>query len=283
VTFTPVSGDIDISGATMTVTINGKQIINGDAAPFSLRMGDAGRTETVAISMKTAGGTYKQVVTVTPQDVVLVAEPLASLPPLYPGRPTIPVGGSVRVVAVADIRSANGTQLDPSTLAYAWSVDGSGAGSGVGKRSIIVSSPLEYRASTVTVTVTSPDGTLIATDSTDLTPLAPVLRIYERDPLIGIRFEAALSDTFALAGSEATLYAAPFSYPTALSAPSLSWYVAGSLAQRGGFITLRPTGKGAGTASLTVTGAQSGSVDAPAASAALTVSFGKKSSSIFGL
>ena len=284
VTFTPISGDIDIAGATMTVSVNGKQIVSGTAESFSLRVGNAGQTQNVTISMKTPRGSFKQVVSITPQDVALIVEPMASAPLLYPGRPLIPVGGSVRLVAVADMRGANGTQLDPANLAYSWSVDGSGAGSGVGKRTIILNSPLQYRASDVTVTVTSPDGVLVGTDSVTLTPGEPVLRIYERDPLMGIRFEKALKDTFALLESEATLYVAPFSYPTALSAPSLTWYVSGALAQRGSFITLRPTGTGKGTASLSVTGAQSGSVDAPTASAALSISFGStKSSGIFGL
>ena len=284
VTFTPISGDIDIAGATMTVSVNGTQIVSGTAEPFSLRVGGAGQTQTVTITMKTAGCSFKQVASITPQDVVLIVEPLASAPPLYPGRPLIPVGGSVRLVAVADLRGANGVQLDPANLAYTWSVDGSGAGSGVGKRTIIVNSPLQYRANSVTVTVTSPDGTLVGSDSVDLSPGEPVLRIYERDPLMGVRFEKALSGTFTLPGSEATLYATPFSYPTALSAPSLAWYVAGALAQRGSSITLRPTGNSRGTASLSVTGAQSGSIDAPTASVGLTISFGSaKSSNIFGL
>lgn len=285
VTLTPAPGDIDIAGTAMTVSINGAQVYSGNTQPVAIRMGAAGKTETVTVSIKAGGGTYKQVLTLTPQGVALVAEPLSSAPPLYPGKPLPPLGGSVRVVAVADLRTAGGAQLDPATLSYDWTVDGTEdiAGSGVGKRAVIVGSPLEYRTRTVSVTVTSPSGAQVASGSLTIAPAEPTMRIYERDPLLGIRFERALGGTFALAGSEASLYAAPYSFPTALGAPALTWYVGGNPAQAGNLVTLRPTGSGSGTASVSVTGASSGSIEAPAASAQLTVSFGAAASGILGL
>ena len=285
-TLTPVSGDIDITTAIMTVVMNGTQIYSGNASPINIRVGGAGVVETITVSMKTSMGTYKQVLTVTPQDVSLVAEPLSSAPPLYPGGTLVPVGGSVRVVAVADLRTKAGGQLDPSTLSYSWTIDDATSlgASGVGKRTIIVDSPLEYRSSTVGVTVTSADGLHVASGSLELVASEPTMRIYERDPLMGIRFDHALSGSYTIPGSEATLYGAPFNFPTALGAPLLSWYVAGALAQTGNLITLRPTGQGAGTASLSITGESKGSIDAPAASESLSVSFGSGGGgSFFGL
>ncbi|MDE1944728.1 MAG: hypothetical protein KGI03_00420 [Patescibacteria group bacterium] len=209
-------------------------------------------------------------------DVTLVVEPLSSAPPLYPGKPVVPLGGSARVVALADFTGASGKAIDPASLSYAWNVDGVEqlASEGVGKRVLIADAPLEYRTSTVTVSVTSADGALSANASVDLAAAEPIVRIYDRDPLMGVRFDAALPDTFSLAGSEATLYAAPYSFPTALGAPALSWFVGGALSQTGNLITLRPTGQGAGTATVSVTAASKGSIDAPAASDSLTVSFG---------
>lgn len=286
VTLTPVSGDIDITGATMTVTVGGVQSYSGNAKPITITLGAAGQTAAVSVSMKTSRGTYRQTLSLTPQDVTLVAEPLSSAPPLYPGKPLVPLGGSVRVVAVADLRTGAGVQLDPNSLSYAWVIDGTDevGASGIGKRVLIVNSPLQYRAGTVEVTVTSPDGLRSGVASLDLAAADPTVRIYERDPLMGIRFDKALGDTYALTGSEASLYAAPFSFPTALRAPLLSWYVSGTLAQTGNLITLRPTGQGRGTASVSVTGDSTGSIDAPAASASLTASYGTSgSSSLFGL
>lgn len=207
--------------------------------------------------------------------VTLVAEPLASAPLLYPGKPLVPVAGSVRMVALADFTEGS-KRLDPTTLAYDWVVDGAHliGDSGTGRRAVIVDSPLQYRSSTVEVAVSSPTGSETAGASTDLAAAEPILRVYERDPLMGIRFNRALEGSFALTGSEATLYAAPYGFPTALGAPLLSWYVAGVLAQTGNLITLRPAGRGAGEADVSLTAASRGSIDAPVGSHTLSVSFG---------
>ena len=271
VTLTPVSGDIDITAATMTVSVNGTQTYSGNAVPVVVTLGAAGATATIVVRVETARGTYRQTLT---------------LPPFYRGKPLVPLGGSVRVVAVADLRTAAGVQLDPSSLSYAWTIDGSEAigGSGIGKRVLIVDSPLQYRTRTVEVSVASPDGVRRGAAAIELAASDPTMRIYERDPLIGIRFDRAQGDSYALSGSEATFYAAPFSFPTALRAPALSWYVGGALSQTGNLITLRPTGGGQGQTTVSVTGASGGSLDAPAASAALTVSFGNAGGGgLFGL
>ena len=60
------------------------------------------------------------------------------------------------------------------------------------------------------------------------------MRLYESDPLLGIRFSRALSVAYAISGAEATLYAAPFSLPTTGSAPLLQWFLNGAPAQTGG-------------------------------------------------
>lgn len=282
-TLTPVAGQIDITNATMVVTMGGAEVYRGNAKPIALTMGAAGATLAVVVRMQTAASSYKQTFSITPQDVVLVAEPLASAPPLYAGKPLVPLGGSVRVVAMADLRTTAGTRLDPTTLSYAWTVDGtaSDSASGIGKRTIIVDSPLQYRSSTVEVRVVSPNGALVAASSLDLVASEPTLRIYEKDPLLGIRFDHALGSSYELKGSEATLYGAAYSFQTALGAPLLRWFLNGAVVQGGPLLTLRPTGPKAGTASLSLTGASS---DVAAASAGLTVSYGSTASTnIFGL
>lgn len=286
ITITPVSGDIDIAAATMTISVNGTQVYSGAAVPTAVTTLKAGQVMNILVSMKTALGTYKQAFGLTPEDVTIVAEPLSSAPLLYPGKPLVPLGGSVRIVAVADLHTAGGGQIDPSTLAYTWIVDGDEAvdASGIGKRTIIVDSPLQYRSRTVQVSASSPDGSLVGTASLDLESAEPIMRIYVRDPLMGIRFDRALGSDYTLSGSEATFYGVPFSFPLALGAPTLSWYVEGRLSQTGNLVTLRPTGTGTGTASVSLTGASRGSLDAPAASVSLTVSYGNEGGGgLFGL
>ena len=217
-----------------------------------------------------------------PQDVVLIAEPASSAPPLYLGKPLVPIEGSVRVVAVANFRDARGGILKPSALSYTWTVDSTqiANASGIGRSALLVASPLQYRARSVSVTVTSGNGTLVGGASLSLTPQEPLVRMYRNDPLLGIRFDRALSGEYSIPGAETSLYGAAFYFPTTSGAPFLDWNLNGARAQTGNSITLRPSGSGEGNASLTLSASAGGSVSA---STDLTLLFGKSASSLFGL
>ena len=254
-TLSAQSDSLDLANATMTVTVDGKSFYQGGVPPPPLTLGKAGSITKVVMTVTSDGTKYTQTVSIQPQDVALVAEPVSSAPPLYPGKPLAPIEGSVRVVAVANFRTTGGTALDPSTLSYKWTVDDTqiANSSGIGKNVVIVASPLQYRARTVSVAIASRDGSLVGGDSLSLSPQEPSVRIYENDPLLGIRFDRALVNTFTITGAESTLYGAPFSVPTTYGAPFLQWFVNSIAAQTGSSITLRPTGEGQGSASLSLT------------------------------
>lgn len=245
---------LDLANATMTVSIAGKEIYRGSVRPVALPLGNAGSITKIAVTIRSGGTSYTQTLSLQPQDVVLVAEPVASTPPLYPGKPSVPIEGMVRIVAMTDLRDANGTIYNPSSLSYAWTVDDThiANASGIGKRTIIVSSPLEYRSRSVTVAVQNQDGTLVGGASLSLTAQEPLVRIYRHDPLLGILYSRALSGGYPVAGAEDTLYAAPFSFPISDGAPVLQWFLNGETVQTGRSITLRPSGSGKGTASLSL-------------------------------
>lgn len=285
VDITPLSGMVPLANATVRITVDKKVVYEGSAQTTKLPVGGAGVPMTATVTVLSNGKTYTKTVTVRPQDVSLVLEPLASAPALYAGKPQIPFDGTVRVVAVAALRDAKGTLLDPSKLAYSWIVDDVriAASSGIGKDATYVASPLPYRSRTVGVTVQSQDGTLVGSANATLTAQNPVVRIYENDPLAGIRFDQALSGTVGIASAEKTLYAAPYSFSLKNGAPSLRWFLNGSSAQSGNTITLRPTGNGAGNASLSVV--SSSDTSTVSATQNLSLSFGgsKGILGIFGL
>jgi hypothetical protein len=249
-----LSSTLDLTNATMAVSVNGKGIYQGSVQSLAIPLGKAGSMTSVQVTIASNGTSSLQTLSIQPEDVALVAEPVSSAPPLYPGKPLVPLEGETRVVAVANLQDANGKAVDPSTLSYAWTVDDTqiADSSGIGKDAIMVDSPLEYRSSTVSVAVQSQDGTLVGGDTLTLTASEPSVQIYENDPLLGILFDHALSGNYAISGAEDTLYAAPFSFPTSSGAPLLQWFLNGDAAQTGNSITLRPTGSGQGTASLSL-------------------------------
>ncbi len=278
-----ISGSVDLTNATITASAGGKEIYKGSARPFSVRLGKAGSVTNIRVSVSSRGSTYTQTISIQPQDVVLIAEPISSSPPLYPGKSLVPLEGSVRVVAMANLKGANGEAPRPSTYSYSWTVDGMqiANSSGIGKSTIIVASPLQYRVRDVSVAVTSSDGSLVGGAELSLTAMEPSVRIYESDPLLGIRYGRALSGSYSITDTEATLYAAPFSMPTTGGAPFIQWFLNGNSAQTGNSITLRPTGSGKGNASLSLV-ASTGNEERTTAS--LSISFGEKpSTNFFGL
>jgi len=133
----------------------------------------------------------------------------------------------------------------------------------------------------VSVTVSNQDGSLVGGGSLSLSPMEPSVRIYENDPLLGIRYDHALSDRFSIISAESTLFAAPFSLPTTIGTPFIQWFLNGSVAQTGSSITLRPTGSGQGSASLSLTASAGGNTTA---TADLSLTFGAATgSNLFGL
>ena len=277
-----ISTSLDLANALLTVSVAGKEIYRGAVQPVGITLGNAGSVANVKVTISSGGVTHSQTIFIQPQDVILVAEPISSAPPLYPGKPLVPIGGSVRVVAMANLRDARGKTIGPANLSYAWTVDNTqiANSSGIGKAAILVASPLQYRARSVSVAVTSQNGSLVGGASLSLMAQEPTVRLYRNDPLLGIRFDRALSGEYAINTAEASLYAAPFSLSTAGGAPLLQWSLNGSPAQTGNSITLRPGGQGQGSSSLSLVASAGNST----ATADLSLLFGKEPSfNVFGL
>ncbi len=280
VTISALSASIDLANATMDVSANGTSIYKGSVRTIDVPVGGAGVLTSVRVVITSNGVSASQTVSVRPEDVVLISEPLATAPVLYPGKALEPLGGSVRIVAMAGFKDGSGTMLDSAQLSYAWTVDNSMQAnmSGIGKSAIVVATPLQYRNRSVSVVVQSQNGSFVSGASLSLAPHDPIVRIYENDPLLGIRFDRALASSYSIADAESSLYAALYSFPTGVGAPVINWYLNGASAQTGTMITLRPTGSGKGSASLSLVAAIG---DAVRATQSLQISFGAKSSTNF--
>lgn len=277
------SSVIDLANSSVVVAVDGKDIYEGSVRPVAVSLGGTGRVTDVAVTVTSGDISYDQTLSIQPQDVVLVAEPISSAPVLYRGKPSVPTGGDVRVVAVANMRDASGRAINPSALSYAWTVDDTriSNSSGIGKSALIVASPFLYRLRAVSVAVTSQDGSLVGGASLSLSAKDPSVRVYENDPLLGILFDRAIVSGYAIRGAEATLYAAPFSFPTTSGLPLLRWFLNGDSAETGSSITLRPTGSGEGTASLSMVASGGGNTTA---TVIIPLSFGTApSTNFFGL
>jgi hypothetical protein len=285
VVVTPESTLIDLHDAVVSVFVNGTRVYEGNAVPVPVTLPGPGRATAISASATVAGQSYSASVTLFPGAVALVEEPLSSAPALYRGKPLAAEGGSVRLVAVPDFETAPGSALSASTLSYTWKQDGAtlDAASGIGRSSIVLAAPLQYRTSSVEVSVASQDGAITGGATLALSPATPTLRLYADDPLEGILFDHALGGSLAVTGSEAALAAVPYSFAVDQGAPSINWFLDGAAVESGTVITLRPTGKGSGTASVSATAAPAAG-SALTSAAALSISFGSSGgSSLLGL
>lgn len=284
VTVTPTSNALSVTNASMQLLVNGKQFYTGNATPVQVFIGALGSVTTIKAIVSSMGTKYETVFTIRPQDISLIVEPNSSVPPLYPGTAFLPIQGTARLVAIADLRDTKNKPIPPSAISYAWSIDDTrfDSASGIGKDTFVASVPAQYRSSTVSVTAQSLDGKFVTSTSADLEAVEPFVRMYETDPLLGVMFDRAIGASFGMAGAQKTFFGAVFAHPTTAGEPQIKWFLNGTLAQTGPLVTLRPTGSGAGSASLSM---QSSGGENLSASTQTTVTFGTSAAKlgIFGL
>lgn len=283
VTVSPKSTLIDLSASTVRVSVNGTRVYEGSGTqPTNVRAGGLGERTTISVSATDPSGrTYTATQVLRPAEVSLVLEPVSTMHPFYLGGGLVASEGRVRLVALADLRTAPGTRLSSANLVYTWRLGNRVLtdSSGIGKSTLIATAPVRYRNADITVTVTSPDSTLVGEARTVVSAADPVTRIYRNDPLLGPNFDVALADRFSMPDTEATFRAIGYFFAVP---PTFSWTVNGTTSGTDKDITVRATGSGQGTARLGLTATEPTS--RRSADAAVTVDFGKSTGfGFFGL
>ncbi len=281
VTVTPSSTLINLAAARITVSANGKVIENGGGVQsVPVTVAGPGGTTAITVTATLGGKTYTQKITLRPADVSLIIEPVSTTHPFYLGAPLVSPTGRVRIVALPDLRTSTNVRLAPSSLVYTWKWGDRvlAEQSGIGRSSFSATAPVQYRDAQITCTVSSPDGTLVAEASTVISPVSATVRIYPVDALMGPDFNHALLGNFTMNVDEEAFRGVAYYFGTP---PSFAWSVNGQAASSDQDVTVRTTGSGEGTASLSL--AATNNDTKQDASSALSVHFGaKKSNNIFG-
>ncbi len=282
VTVTPNSTVFDIAGAIISVSVNGTTIYKGSGStgvPVPLQ--GPGSTTHITVKAVSGGQTYSQSLTLRPATVALVEEPVSTTHPFYEGAALVPSEGEVRLIAVPDLRTSANVAIDPSKLVYTWSLGDQvlDQDSGIGKNVLNAEAPQEYRDATVSVTVTSQDGTLAAQAETTVSPVDPVTRIYAEGPLVGPLYDVALSDSYTMPDVEDTFLGVPYYFA---GTPTSDWSMNGEESGSAPELTVRNTGSGGGTAVISYTASDSSSN--ATANSTVSVVFGSQNNTgLFGL
>jgi len=248
------SYNIDLNRSTVTWFVNDKTVKRGVGEKrITVIAGKGGeRMDIRVVAVAENGNTYSASLSLRPAEVNLLWQAESYAPPFYKGKALMPYQGTVLVAAVPSF--ANGASVMPaSSLIYTWK-DGDnvvGDSSGKGKSLFVFRGEIPVDLKTISVTVESPDHTMIADASITVVPVAPRLLFYEENPLYGLLFGKALTGTVPLSGDEMRVSAIPYYFETASRSNkdvSYNWQLnyAPLSSQGSSAITLRRSTKDAG-------------------------------------
>ncbi len=171
---------------------------------FSFIVGDVGSSQSLGVLVKTQSGqVITKAITIQPSQVTLLWEADTYTPPFYQGRSLYTSGSTIRAEAAANFVNSVGKQYLPSDLLYTWSKNGTviGSSSGVNRATLVTDGPKFFGNYILSVVVRSPDGLQIARSSARIETIDPLILLYESDPLIGIKYHAAIGSNQSFARS----------------------------------------------------------------------------------
>lgn len=265
-----------LSDAKIQFFVNGVLNTESEGRPFiTLTAPESGKSMIVRAVVETAEETYQNQIIVSPQDAVLILEPLSTIPETYKGAALLPARTEARIVAIPDFRTANGNSIPASELVYSWQVGERLLEdfSGIGRSTLRIEGPSRYRTETVSVYVTTQDKRFVARADVEMTPVPPVVRLYRTTPLVGTVFSTAIGASFVMSSDEDTFTAFPFFFR---DWPALSWRVGGVSGGSDRALTVRSGGSGEGSANVQVEASDAETLSV--ARASTQVSFGNSAS-----
>ena len=257
VTLTLKAYSFDPTRASISWYINGKPAGSGvGLRSISTKTGAAGSAMTVqAVAQPQNGITSVTTTVLRPAYVALAWEAQTYTPFFYRGKAMASPGAAITYVAMPFFADEKGKPIDPSKLVYTWKrryVNEPNA-SGVGKRTYTVSEDL--RNAPISVEVATFDKTIKAEATALVVRVQPIPEIYSLHPLLGIRYERALSGSYTLDSQESSLIVEPyfFSIPTRNAGNiAYSWSINGTISSENSAIILRTSGDGGGQAGITL-------------------------------
>lgn len=217
-TLTLETNNFDLDKSDISWVVNDKAFLKGfGKKELRLSGPSIGSTYKIQAIIKTPEGiNYTQNIKISPRSVVLIWQSLDGYVPYwYKGKNLIPRGGSVRVMAVANLYNGN-TQLSSNDLLYTWEVNGEiiKSASGVGKNYMDYTTKDEQGDKIEILVTVSPKNSTDSVVAKDyLYPQFSEVWLY-KDKNGGVEYQNALSGSVLENDKEFTLLAEPFFFST---------------------------------------------------------------------
>ncbi len=212
VSITNFSTDLDRS--QISWLLNGKAQQSGiGVKSFTFTAGAKGTISTVTVKVQPTNGPLLQSsITIIPQDVDILWEAKTYTPPFYKGKALHTTEADLFFVAIANFVTSKGVPVNPSTLVYKWSQDGTVLAdrSGYGRNTFSYTGTILSKPVTMTVEVSTLKNDSRARKSITVTPEATMAILYENSPVYGILFNRAATDSFPLTAKEGKFEVFPY-------------------------------------------------------------------------
>ena len=228
VTATLSSHAINLDNANISWALNNQKVMVGiGKKSFSFKMGDIGSSNTLSVTVDTIDGqSILKTITITPADVDILWEASDSYtPPFYRGKALVPSQGTFKIVAIPNLLDQSG-KVSANNLSYLWNKDGSiqTDSSGWGKSYFVFQNSYLDKGNTIDVKVSNISGSVNAENQITLQTGNPKIIFYENDPILGTKWEKALTDGYQIDTNGETLVAEPYFFsPEDISSPNLTF------------------------------------------------------------
>ena len=253
---------INLDKANISWSVNGQEASVGiGKKSFSFKTGDLGSSTALSATIDTIDGqSISKTLTITGAGVDMLWEASdAYTPPFYKGKTLAPSQGSFKVVAIPNLTNQYG-KVNASNLSYAWTKDGNNQpdSSGWGKSSFTFQNSYLDKGNDVEVNVSDISGSTNASGKITLNTTNPKILFYENDPLLGVKWENALSDGFKINSNGETLNVEPYFFsPKNISSPDLTfdWSLNGTIIQTPdpkNILSIKPEAGQSGNATIKV-------------------------------
>lgn len=208
------SSATDLNEKLITWTLNGIQKISKIGEKnFKFKTGNYGQTSIVNYTVKTDKGMVSKTLRVKPSDVDIVWEVKGYTPPFYRGKKMYARQSLVVFTAFPHIIGSNGAEISPDKLVYKWRKNGSvvSESSGYGKNTFKIDGQILQKSLNISVEVSGLNDE-VAKGSVGVIQNDPLVIFYEKSPLLGIKFEKALTGNVIMQNKEIAVVASPYNF-----------------------------------------------------------------------
>ncbi len=246
----------NLNTAQITWLVNGATLLDGiGKKDFSFKVGSADFQTTLEVKIQTINGSVvNKKITISPSNVDILWEAYdAYTPPFYRGK-TLSVGeGKIKVVAIPSTKNIVGFD-------YQWKQDDKNklSSSGYEKNSYIYQNSYLEDNNVVTVAVSDILGNGIGEGKITINPSNPKIIFYQKDPILGVKWENSVTDGFTVSSNGNTIIAAPyfFSKKDLNSANyEFNWFLNGQqtlIPNQKNVLSIKPDGNTSGTTILKI-------------------------------